>query len=255
MLRNAKDLHGCSIRATDGEIGTIDQFYFDDDTWTIRYLTANTGNWLAGRLVLISPFSVAGRPDWGEMRINVALTKEQVRNSPDLNAHLPVSRQNEIAYLGYYGYPFYWGSSDFSGPLASPVGLMEAEPPSLGAPLEFRGEASGDSHLRSAQELTGYDIDSADGEIGHLDGFVFDDETWAIHYIEVATRNWWPGKKVLVAPSWIERMSWEDSKVYVKLTREAIQSAPEYLEYEPISREYEARLYFHYGKPPYWPET
>ena len=112
--------------------------------------------------------------------------------------------------------------------------------------------ASIDSHLRSSDAVTGYDIDAADGEIGHLNGFVMDDEAWAVRYIEVATRNWWPGKKVLVSPEWIERVSWEDSKVYVALTREAIRNGPAYDESLPITREYENRLYFHYGRPPYW---
>ena len=100
--------------------------------------------------------------------------------------------------------------------------------------------------------VTGYNIEATDGEIGHVDGFVVDDEAWAIRYIEVATRNWWPGKKVLVSPAWIERVSWADSKVYVGLSREAIKSAPEYVESMPITREYENRLYAHYGRPPYW---
>jgi len=106
--------------------------------------------------------------------------------------------------------------------------------------------------LRSAEAVTGYYIEASDGEIGHLDGFIVDDEAWAIRYIEVATRNWWPGKRVLVSPAWIERVSWADSKVYVGLSREAIQEGPEYADSTPITREYENRLYFHYGRPPYW---
>ena len=111
---------------------------------------------------------------------------------------------------------------------------------------------STDSHLRSTEAVTGYHIEAADGEIGHVDGFVVDDEAWAIRYIEVATRNWWPGKKVLVSPAWIERVSWADSRVYVGLSQDAIRNAPEYVESMPITREYENRLYFHYGRPPYW---
>src|SRR5208283_6123283 len=107
-----------------------------------------------------------------------------------------------------------------------------------------------DSHLRSSEAVKGYYIEAADGEIGHLDGFVIDDRAWAIRYIEVATRNWWPGKKVLVAPAWIEQVSWADSKVYTSLTREAIKGAPEYVESMPVTREYEDRLYSHFGRPP-----
>jgi len=114
------------------------------------------------------------------------------------------------------------------------------------------GRESPDSHLRSTEAVTGYDIEATDGDIGHVDGFLMDDEAWAIRYVEVATRNWWPGKKVLVSPAWIERVSWAESKVHVGLSRQAIQDAPEYVESAPITREYESRLYFHYGRPPYW---
>jgi hypothetical protein len=250
MLRNAKDLQGLTIRATDGELGTVDQIYFDDDTWAIRYLTVNTGGWLDGRLVLISPISVKGQPDWHSKRLDVSLTREQVEKSPSIDTHEPVSRQHEIEYMGHYGYPFYWGGSNLlgseqylAGPGLETVPLQKTSTAGIGKT---------DSHLRSAEEVTSYYIESTDGEIGHVDGFIFDDETWAIRYIEVATRNWWPGKRVLFAPAWVERVSWEDSKVYVGVSREAIQSAPEYVESRPISREYEDQLYSHYGKPPYW---
>jgi len=82
-----------------------------------------------------------------------------------------------------------------------------------------------------------------------------DEEAWAIRYIEVATRNWWPGKKVLISPEWIERVSWPESKVYVGLTREAIKDAPEYVESMPVTREYENSLYIGYDRPPYWLEA
>src|ERR1700678_379977 len=105
MLRNVKDLHGFAIRATDGELGTVDQLYFDDETWAIRYLTVETGGWLGGRPVLISPMSVI-RADLEEKGLDVALTKSQVENSPDIDTHKPVSRQHEAAYNRYYGYPY-----------------------------------------------------------------------------------------------------------------------------------------------------
>jgi hypothetical protein len=113
-------------------------------------------------------------------------------------------------------------------------------------------EESTDSHLRSTEAVTGYHVEATDGEIGHVDGFVVDDEAWAIRYAEVATRNWLPGKKVLVSPAWIERVSWADSKVYAGLSKEEIKSCPEYLLSRPLTREYENRLYVHYGRPPYW---
>jgi hypothetical protein len=251
MLTNTTHLKGLVIRATDGELGTVDQSYFDDETWAIRYLTVETGNWLDGRQVLISPFSII-RTDWQAKRLDVALTKKQVENSPNIDTHQPVSRQHEVEYLGYYGYPCYWGGPYLWGPDVYPVGL--AIPASARAEAvadRFRRE-SADSHLRSSEAVTGYHVEATDGEIGHVNGFLLDDEAWAIRYIEVATRNWWPGKKVLLSPAWVDRVSWLDSKVYVGLSREAIQSAPEYVEPLAITREYEDRLYLHYGRPPYW---
>jgi hypothetical protein len=249
MLRNATHLKGFTIRATDGDLGTVDQLYFDDETWAIRYLTVDTGGWLGGRQVLISPISVV-QTKWTARRLDVALTKKQVENSPGIDTHQPVSRQHEAAYFGYYGYPYYWGGPYLWGPAIYPSGVAVSA--SAAAMADRIGQESMDSHLRSTEAVTGYDIEAIDGEIGHLDGFVVDDEAWSIRYIEVATRNWWPGKKVLVSPAWIERVNWADSKVSVGLSREAIQNAPEYVESEPITREYENRLYFHYGRPPYW---
>jgi PRC-barrel domain len=251
MLRNAKDLHGFTIRATDGDIGTVDQLYFDDETWAIRYLTVETGGWLGGRQVLISPISVL-HTHWQAGRLNVALTKKQVENSPDINTHQPVSRQHEALYNRYYGYPYYWGGPYLWGAAPYPADVVIPTPASNDPALDGIESQPADSHLRSTEAVAGYSIEAVDGEIGHVDGFVVDDEAWAIRYIEVATRNWWPGKKVLVAPAWIERVSWADSKVYAGLTREAIQNGPEYVESAPITREYENLLYVHYGRPPYW---
>jgi hypothetical protein len=250
MLMNTKHLEDFVIRATDGELGTVDDCYFDDETWAIRYLVVKTGSWLNGRDVLVSPISVTGT-DWQGHRLDVSLTMKQVENSPDLNRHKPVSRQHEAEYLGYYGYPYYWGGPYLWGSAYYPAGLAVSTRSTETTADRIQRE-SADSHLRSAEALKGYAIGAADGEIGHAEGFVLDDQAWAIRYLEVATRNWLPGKKVLVSPSWIQRVSWMDSKVYVGLTQAAIKSAPEYVESRPVPREYEDRLYAPYGRPPYW---
>jgi hypothetical protein len=251
MLTNATFLKGLVIHATDGELGTVDEFYFYDETWVIRYLTVETGGWLTGRQVLISPISVI-HADWQAKRLDVALTKKQVENSPNIDTHQPVSRRLEAEYCGYYGYPYYWDGPYMWGPAFYPTGLMLPPTTSAEAMAERVRKESTDSHLRSTEAVTGYHVEATDGAIGHVDGFVIDDEAWAIRYIEVATRNWLPGKKVLISPAWIERVSWADSKVYAGLSREAIQSAPEYLLSRPLTREYEDRLHTYYGRPPYW---
>jgi hypothetical protein len=250
MLTN-KRLKDFTIRATDGELGAVEDLYFDDETWAIRYLIVDTGKWLSGRRVLISPISVV-QTDWAAKQLDVALTKRQVENSPNIDTHQPVSRQQEAEFLGYYGYPYYWGGPYLWGQAFYPAGLADSTNASEGAIADRVRRESQDSHLRSTEAVTGYRIEAADGEIGHVDGFVVDDEAWAIRYMEVATRNWLPGKKVLVSPAWIERVSWTDSTVYTGLSREAIKEGPEYIESQPITREYENRLYFHYGRPPYW---
>jgi len=251
MFMNTKHLKGVVIRATDGDIGTVDQAYFDDVTWAIRYLTVDTGGWLGGRQVLISPISVV-RTDWQANWLNVALTKEQVETSPDIDTHQPVSRQHEAAFLQHYGYPCYWEDPYLWAPALYPMGLAIPPDFSREATADKIGKQATDSHLRSTKAVTGYYIETTDGPIGHVDGFLVDDEAWAIRYVEVATRNWWPGKKVLVAPAWIERVSWAESSVYASLSREVIKNGPEYVESMPITREYENRLYRHYGRPPYW---
>jgi len=233
MLTNAAFLKGLAIHATDGELGTVKGFYFDDDTWTIRYLVVETGGWLLGRQVLISPISIA-RVDWKNKRLDVALTKEQVEHSPGIDLHQPVSRQHEADYSAYYAYNYYWGGPYMWGPAFYPADLSRKS--SLEVASEKMRRESADSHLRSSEAVTGYHVEATDGEIGHIDEFVVDDELWAVR----------------VAPAWILRVSWADYKVYAFLSREEIKSAPEYLVSRPLTREYEGLLHTHYGRPPYW---
>ena len=175
--------------------------------------------------MLISPFSIID-VDWQAKRLDVALTKEQVKNSPNIDTDKPVSRQHEIAYSGYYEYPYYWGGPFLWGPAYYPAGVTSNNCIHQNAMVDRLPSESTDSHLRSTKAVTGYHIEATDGELGHLDGFIVDDQAWAIRYIEVATKNWWPGKKVLVSPAWIQRVSWEDSKVYVGLSRESNPERP-----------------------------
>jgi len=246
MLRAASHLKGMGIAATDGDIGSVDDLYFDDLTWTIRYLVVDTGTWLPGRQVLISPRSVRSTPDAD--RIPVALTKEQVKNSPSTDAEKPVERQYEEEYAQYYGYPYYWsgpyrwGSTPYpgEGPL-SEVRATSAMPPPGGNPS-----------IRSVRNVTGYYIEAADGDIGHVQDFLVDDQEWAIRYMIVDTRNWWAGKQVIISPEWINRVSWPDSRVYVDMSREGVKTAPEYDPDLPLEREYETRLFGHHKRQTYW---
>ena len=259
MLRSLKQVKDLKIHATDGAIGSVDYFLFDDEGWTIRYLVINTGNWLTGRQVLLSPKSV-NRIDWIVGDLFLSLTKERVERSPEIDFLRPISRQHEISFMNYYDYPFYWGSTDESeltqtSNLGRPESAVRVATASTQAGnISEQTEVPTDSHLRSTQTVSSYPIAATDGDLGHVDDFIVDDEIWAIRYMVIATRNWWPGKKVIVAPEWIESVDWRDSKVHVALTREAIQGSPEFTESTLISREYENQLYRYYGHPPYWNE-
>jgi uncharacterized protein YrrD len=251
MLIGANGLKDYTINATDGEIGAVEEFYFDDDNWTIRYLVADTGTWLPGRKVLVSPISVDAI-DRAEEKVHLKLSREQVENSPDIDTHMPISRVQEITLFRYYGYPYYWAGPHAWGPVAFPEGLAVPAAPEA-EPVEPDAEvAEEDVHLRSTREVTGYYIEATDGEIGHVADFVVDDESWAVRYLVIDTRNWLPGKKVVVAPAWIHQISWRESKVYVNLSREAIKQSPEYDPAKPLTRDYEAELYRHYDQPHYW---
>jgi PRC-barrel domain len=246
MLRRMKDLKGLAIGAKDGDIGEANDFIFDDKAWTVRYLVADTQRWLPGRKVLISPI-VVDEADWQGKRLPVLLTQEEVKNSPDISMDEALSAQDEIKYYNYYGWPYYWAGDATWGPAALPQDLL-AE--AVNKRIELTREIN-QSHLRSMKDVAGYTVQATDGEIGHVDDFILDDESWTLRYIVVDTRNWWPGKKVLIAPPWIAHVDWQNSKVYVNLSRESIKSSPEF---DPanLDRAYETELHKHYGQENYW---
>lgn len=124
MLSKAKTLEGYKLANLDETIGTVKGFYFDDHYWTIRYLVADTGNWLTGRQVLISPYALAAVVK-EQHHITINLTKQQIESSPSLSSDKPVSRQFELDYYGYYGLPRYWSSSSMWG--AYPYPYLEPD--------------------------------------------------------------------------------------------------------------------------------
>jgi sporulation protein YlmC with PRC-barrel domain len=249
MLRNVKDLKGYAVSGVDGDIGEVKDFYFDDTLWTLRYLVVDTaGFWEASNQVLVSPIAFRDA-DYTTKRFHLSLTKDKIRNSPSVDLDKPVSRQYERKYFQYYDWPFYWGYGGIWGPEEFPAALAAASPTK--GPQEVES-AGGDPHLRSIREVTGYHIKGLDEEVGHVKDFIVDDQTWTIRYIVVDTSNWWLGKSVLLAPEWIDRISWAENLVYVKLPRELIKQSPEWEADQPIARDYEARLYAHYGWPTYW---
>jgi hypothetical protein len=195
--------------------------------------------------VLISPYAL-GFVNREEQTITVDLTKKQIEDSPSLNTDKPVSRQFEETYYGYYEWPIYWNGAHTWG--YHPYIERDREK----YETSNQGGKAWDPYLRSTHDVDGHHIQAADGEIGHVEDFIVDDETWAIRYLIVNTQNWWPGKKVLISPKWIERVSWRESKVFVNLTREIIKQAPEYPEESLPTRDYETRLHRHYDRQGYW---
>jgi hypothetical protein len=248
MLRSVKGLNNYVLEAKDGEIGRCKDFLFDERFWTIRYMVADTGKWLRGRKVLISPISL-GEPDWGSRLFPVRLTKKRIEEAPGLDEDAPVNRQHEIHWTQHYGWPYYWEGTGVWGIAKYPNALF------IQKELEEVSEDMSDeldSNLHSSIEVTGYYIQATDDNFGHVEDFILDDETWTIRYMVVDTRNLLTGRKVLVAPGWINSIDWAKSKVTVAMTREQVKNSPAYDPSAPVNREYEARLYDFYGRPKYW---
>jgi uncharacterized protein YrrD len=264
MLRSMKDLEGVTISALNGDIGQVQDVYFDDSTWVVRYLIVETASWLKSRKVLISPGSI-DQPNRLEHALQVNITREQVRDSPDIDTDKPVSRQHEESYLNYYGYPLYWGGADLGGagvnptmavrgfPVEVPSPKVEAEVHRLVAEADMAAHRDEDPHLRSCKAVIGYHVHAKDGEIGHVEGALIDDETWSLRYLIVNTSNWWLGHSVLIAPQWIKGMRWVAATVSVDLSRDAIKNAPPYDAAKPLLRQQEIDTYQHHRRSAYWP--
>ena len=259
MLYRISEIEGLALRATDGTIGSVDDFYFDDATWLVRYVVADTGTWLSGRKVLLAPQSAA-QPDIVNRLLPVQLSRAQIENSPDIDLARPVERAMEQRLYRYYGWEPYW--SDGVMPLNVPRRSARA-PGAIGNPNAIAPgpvslndpdiEESGyQPHLRSADTVMHYYIHARDGDIGHVADFLIDPDAWMIRYMVVDTRNWLPGRKVLVSPQWIEDISWSENMVVLDLLKQQIREAPEYRPDAPIGRDYEKALFDHYRRAPYW---
>jgi uncharacterized protein YrrD len=268
MLHSVRELKKYTIGATDGMIGDITDFYFDDEAWVIRYLEVDTGTWLSGRRVLISPFSI-GVADRAARVFPLTISKEQNKHSPGIDTDKPVSRQHEKGYLSYYCYPHYWGGSGFWGDGAYPRMMLPGSGYGEEDVDRLRAQASNaaivaeadkerlpdeDPHLRSCNAVAHYHVHASDGDIGHVEGFLVEEKSWAIRYIIVNTSNWWMGHQVLVAPEWIGEVSWSYQKITVSLSRRAIKDAPAYHADRPLDRDEETALYTHHRHRGYWQE-
>lgn len=200
MLHSLETLFGSSVIATDGEIGKVYNFLFDDASWMIRYVMVDVRHWLNRRDVLLA-VTALDQPDWDKRTVHVHLTKEQVRHGPDVDSHKPVSRQQEIAMREFYGWPAYWSDS------------AEHIPIPVTAGRRFPVREEDDPHLRSTDAVTGYTVCGNGGEIGRLRNFIVDQDSWHIGYLEVQTGDWLLRRSVLFPSRWVKTISWAEHRV------------------------------------------
>lgn len=257
-MQRSSWITGRGLRATDGSIGTIDDILFDDAYWSVRWVVVDTGTWLPGRKVLLPP-SALGVPDRATEEFPVDLTRERIENAPGLETDKPVSRQLETEIYGHYAWTPYWAGGYGYPPVGA--GLGAAAPPATpvapGPASEATGrrlpeEPQGDPNLRSVREVTGYYVKATDGDIGHIEDFMVEGDDWVLRYLMIDTKNWWPGKMVLISPDWLSDIDWTGRTVSVNVTREKVKSSPEYDPSIEFQRGYEEDLYRHYGFAPYW---
>jgi hypothetical protein len=246
MLWSTKELRGYTIRTTDDAVGNVDGFFFDDRTWAVRYLVADVGRSLPGRRVLI-PRGVLGEPDREAQNLTVALTMEQVENSPPISADEPVSRQIEGDLHENCRWSPYWRAG------AQGLGLgAAAVARTIAEVTGERDEEEADPCLRSSREIIGYAVQAEDGEIGRVEDSVCDDDTWVVRYLLINPKSWLPGKMALFSTNWIKRISWPDKAVYVHLLRDTVKGAPEFSPTPSLSPEYEAPFFDNYGRSKGW---
>jgi hypothetical protein len=254
MLWKTSDIRGFAIVAKDGQLGTVSDFLFDDASWLIRWLVVDTGSWLPGRKVLL-PSSILGHLDETERQFSVRLTKQQVRESPTTDTDQPVSRQSESTIYDYYGWSPYWGTGFYMGGYGyippAIAALSSGKSRNQADNLAGAGIGSGDPHLRSVKAITGYHIHASDGEIGHVEDFLVADADWSIHYLIVDTKNWWPGRKVLISPRSAREIDWMDGMVDLDVDRKTVEGSPAYDASTIVDRTYEKDLHGHYtaGRP------
>lgn len=246
-LKSIKEMLGYELGAQDGKIGRCKDFLFDDQTWAVRYVVGDTRKWLPGRKVLISPISI-GSAEESTQTLSVGLTKDQIKDSPPLESDAPVSRQYEVIFNQYHDWGNYW-----EGPLAwghHPFPRLLQRTEDLQTKV---ATVEDDNHLRSTQEVLSYSIEATDTNIGHIEDFIVDEETWIIRYLVIDTSNWLPvSRRVIISPEWVECVEWAHGSAFVNVASEKIKESPEYDPNVTLDRDYETALYNFYGLPYYW---
>ena len=216
MLHLVHQVINTPVRALDGEIGFLDDCLVEPSRWVVRYVVVRTGDWLEARRVLLSPMSIAA--PWGRSGIQLLVKQAQVAEAPPL-VQSAFGRQEESTLLQFYGQPYYWGGSNVWGMFDTPAQLVSASP--SGQP-DFVAE-DGTEDLRSIEETVGYHIAAADGEIGHVDDFLIDEQSWRIRHLVVDTSNWIGGRSVVVSTTAVERIDRDRRVLHVRQSRDEIR--------------------------------
>jgi uncharacterized protein YrrD len=263
MLKPINELNNYKVLAVDGVAGHVHDIYFDDAAWIMRYLVVDTGTWLPGRKVLISPLALE-RPNWETNTVPVNFTQVQIENSPEIDTRKPVSHEEELKLLQYFQWPDYWQDvtpvdaaiagiepDEYLAAIRVAATTLERVEDAVSEKISIP-DHKGDPNLRSTNEVTGYHLEVEGGRVGQVEDFIYDDNVWTLRYLLVDTGNWWPDKKILVAPQWIEKISRVSSVVQLNLSQSLIENSPEYDPSLPISRSYERKLFDHYGRSGYW---
>lgn len=248
MFNSISHVTAARVRAADGDIGPIQDVLFDDRNWVVRYLVVDAGGWLSEREVLISPYSIRQPVGW-DGHVDVALTRRLVRTSPALDIDQPVSREQELEFERHYHYPAYWDGGGLWGTGPCPY-------PSAAPPAGVDRAAAiypGGMQLRSTERIYGFEVHGTNADIGTVHDFVFDDESWQIRYLVIDTQGWWPGgRRVLIAPPWVDRVDWTRQHIHVALTRDMVRCSPVYQDVASIHRDYEVLLHANYARRGYW---
>ncbi len=254
MLKSINEIIGYTLFSKGDDVGKCKDLLFDDQLWTVRHMVADTGGWLVGKKVLVSPVMVQ-KTDWQMQSIFLDITREQLEKCPSLLEDEPVSREHERKIFQFLNCPYYWVDNGLWGHAAYPAVMtrvpeesaQKADEKILEEPQAQDGE---ENHLRSYKEVKGYNIETSDGNIGHVDDFILEDKTWALRYVVVDTRNWLPGgKKILLSLNWVKKVIWELSLLFLDIRKEQVENSPEFDPEQPVNIEYETRLYDYYGRP------
>lgn len=251
MLKDITDVTNYTAVAEDGEVGRLEDILFDDGSFSIRYIVVHTGDWLTGRKILVPPNEL-GRPDWSRGQFPISLTRKQIEEGPTLDTDEPVSRQHEEQLQSHFGWQASWtgeAASDYLSDEIPPGDEQTGDRQDQSVPHDI---TPGDPDLRSFRETLDYRVEATDGNAGHVEGFIIDDEDWMVRYLIVRSQDLEPERRLLLSVEWIDKVLWDESTFFVDMDASTIRKSPTYDPSVPITRPFEEALHDHYELTGYW---